>query len=201
MYLLASITKLASYSVLLILYLYWLFHIMDCTGFMEIKMMMMMMTAAVLAGSVVLVYTTKQLLLFRRFLRLALLRWRYSIPPPHGKAQMSKSELTYGRRSVGLSILVLGHHLGPETNFSSLPMEFFLKQLRFFPLIWGARLTRGRVSFFQSETAVVSPLLVRTWVFGFVCLTYIVIYIYSYSELQLALFLVHRVLSPWWRRR
>jgi hypothetical protein len=42
MYLLASITILTLYSVLLILYLYWLFHILDCTGFMEIKMMMMM---------------------------------------------------------------------------------------------------------------------------------------------------------------
>jgi hypothetical protein len=37
MYLLASITILTLYSVLLILYLYWLFHILDCTGFMEIK--------------------------------------------------------------------------------------------------------------------------------------------------------------------
>jgi hypothetical protein len=39
MYLLASITILTLYFVLLILYLYWLFHILDCTGFMEIKMM------------------------------------------------------------------------------------------------------------------------------------------------------------------
>jgi hypothetical protein len=37
-YLLASITILTLYSVLLILYLYRLFHILDCTGFMEMMM-------------------------------------------------------------------------------------------------------------------------------------------------------------------
>jgi hypothetical protein len=42
-YLLASITILTLYSVLLILYLYWLFHILDCTRFMKIKMKMLMM--------------------------------------------------------------------------------------------------------------------------------------------------------------
>jgi hypothetical protein len=45
MYLLDPITVFTSYSVLLILYLYWLFHILDCTGFMVIKMMMMVMTS------------------------------------------------------------------------------------------------------------------------------------------------------------
>jgi hypothetical protein len=39
---------------------------------------------------------------FRRLLRLAGLRWRYSIPPPHG-AFYTKSKLLYDRQSVGPS--------------------------------------------------------------------------------------------------
>jgi hypothetical protein len=58
----------------------------------------------------------------------------------------SKSKL-YGRRSVGLSVLVSRHHVGPATNFT-LPMEFVYRQMRP-PLLWSAPppLTRGRVVF------------------------------------------------------
>jgi hypothetical protein len=34
-----------------------------------------------------------------------------------------KSKLSYGRRSVGQSVLVSGHHVGPTTNFSFPSME------------------------------------------------------------------------------
>jgi hypothetical protein len=56
---------------------------------------------------------------FRRLLRLAGLRWRYSIPPPPGMFLFkSKSKSHYDRQSVGQSILVSGSRLGPATNFS-----------------------------------------------------------------------------------
>jgi hypothetical protein len=46
---------------------------------------------------------------FRRLLRIAALRWRYSNPSPHGARQlMLKLKLIYYRQSVGQSVLVLG---------------------------------------------------------------------------------------------
>jgi hypothetical protein len=60
---------------------------------------------------------------FRRLLRLAGVRWRYSIPPPHGTFKQLKLKLIYDRQSVGQFVLVSGAHLGPVTNFS-LPLKF-----------------------------------------------------------------------------
>jgi hypothetical protein len=56
---------------------------------------------------------------FRRLLRLAGSRWRYSNPPPHGWGLVSKlkSKLCYDRRSVGQSVLVSSTHLGLTTRF------------------------------------------------------------------------------------
>jgi hypothetical protein len=58
---------------------------------------------------------------FRRLLRLAGLRWRYSVPPPHrvlpNQSQSQKSKVCYDRLSVGQSALVLSTHLGLTTTF------------------------------------------------------------------------------------
>jgi hypothetical protein len=80
---------------------------------------------------------------FHRLLRLAGLEWRYSNPPPHRSLtklpkSKSKSKLYYDWRSVGQSVLVLGMHLGPATNFSHLSLIIF-RQLRICwcgPLLW-----------------------------------------------------------------
>jgi hypothetical protein len=58
---------------------------------------------------------------FRRLLRLAGLRWRYSAPPPHGPT------LCYNRRPVGQSVLVSSTHLGLKANYVLVfLMVFFL---------------------------------------------------------------------------
>jgi hypothetical protein len=46
-----------------------------------------------------------------------------------GAVLRAKSELFYDRRSIGQSVLVSGHHLGPATNFSFTFMEIIFKQL------------------------------------------------------------------------
>jgi hypothetical protein len=46
-------------------------------------------------------------------LQLEELRWRYSIPPPHGIHERQAKV-----KSVGQALLVSGAHLGPATNFS-----------------------------------------------------------------------------------
>jgi hypothetical protein len=48
---------------------------------------------------------------FRRLLRLTVL--------------LSKSKLYYDQQSVGQSVLVLGNHLGPATNFSHSLFDYF----------------------------------------------------------------------------
>jgi hypothetical protein len=56
---------------------------------------------------------------FRRLLRLAGLRWRYSTPPPHGigaERQKSKSKLCYDRLSAGQSLLEQSTRLGLTTR-------------------------------------------------------------------------------------
>jgi hypothetical protein len=56
----------------------------------------------------------------------------------------SKSKLSYDRRSVGQSILVSGHQLGPATDLSFSSMEIIIRYLPFF--YYGApSLTRGWV--------------------------------------------------------
>jgi hypothetical protein len=65
-----------------------------------------------------------------------------SLNNPH---QKPKSKLSYGRWSVGQSVLVSGHHLGPETNFSLTSMEHIFRHLRFTSCA-APSLTRGPVS-------------------------------------------------------
>jgi hypothetical protein len=54
-----------------------------------------------------------------------------------------KAKLSYDRRSVGQSILVSGHHLGPPTKFSFTSMENIFRYLRF-PSCVAPFLTRRR---------------------------------------------------------
>jgi hypothetical protein len=56
---------------------------------------------------------------FRRLLRLARSRWRYSTPPPHECAisVKSKSKLCYKRQLVSQSVLEYSPHLGLTTRF------------------------------------------------------------------------------------
>jgi hypothetical protein len=49
---------------------------------------------------------------FRRLLRLAGLRWRYSTPPPHGIELASKSKLCYDRRFSRPVCLGIKHPFG-----------------------------------------------------------------------------------------
>jgi hypothetical protein len=59
---------------------------------------------------------------FRRLVRLAGSRWRYSNPPPQGCSWLrlkskSKSKLCYDRRSVGQTVLMSSTHLGLMTKY------------------------------------------------------------------------------------
>jgi hypothetical protein len=54
------------------------------------------------------------------------------------------SMLSYDRRSVGQSILVSGHHLGPATNFSFTSMVIIFIHL-WFSSYGEPSLTRGRI--------------------------------------------------------
>jgi hypothetical protein len=56
---------------------------------------------------------------FRRLLRLAGSRWRYSTPPPHGWVSQSESESHCDWRSVNLSVLVSSPVWGlwPDINY------------------------------------------------------------------------------------
>jgi hypothetical protein len=40
---------------------------------------------------------------------------------------LPKSKTYYDRQSVGQSVLVSGTHLGPATNFSNSPFDYFLE--------------------------------------------------------------------------
>jgi hypothetical protein len=53
---------------------------------------------------------------FRRLLRLAGSRWRYSIPPPHELFWFESWVLCYDRRSVGQSVLEYSTPLGLTTK-------------------------------------------------------------------------------------
>jgi hypothetical protein len=59
-------------------------------------------------------------------------------------SKVKKGKLSYGGRSVGQSILVSGHRLGPATSFSSPSMEIIFRQLGI--CYYGAvSLTRGQI--------------------------------------------------------
>jgi hypothetical protein len=71
---------------------------------------------------------------FRRLLRLAGIRRKYSNPSPHGAVankvksrskSNSKSKLYCDWRLVGQSVLVSGTHLGCENNFSPSSFNYF----------------------------------------------------------------------------
>jgi hypothetical protein len=47
------------------------------------------------------------------------------------RAPNSKSQLYYGRQSVGQSVLVSGTHLGPATSFRHSLFDFFVESFRF----------------------------------------------------------------------
>jgi hypothetical protein len=68
--------------------------------------------------------------------------------------------LSYDRRSVGRSVLVSGHHLGPVSNFLSFFFEIF------FGLLWvcyyaATSLTRGGVCSLQLLLGLVSAAFLR----------------------------------------
>jgi hypothetical protein len=67
---------------------------------------------------------------FRRLLRLAGSRWRYSTPPPHGYGRVWVWVLCYDRQSVGQPVLVESTHPGLTTRY-------------FFRSEYGIRLTRS----------------------------------------------------------
>jgi hypothetical protein len=68
---------------------------------------------------------------------------------------------------------------GTRDQFFSLTQGICLQTAAvWFSLLWGAPSDeRSGLSFSQSETVVVSPLSVRTWVFQFVCLSHKLLYI------------------------
>jgi hypothetical protein len=92
---------------------------------------------------------------------LVRLRWKYSNHPP------SQVKLYYNRRSVGLSISVLGTHFGPTTNCFLLSLIIFrLMDL----VVWGALSDENsqiQSHFTADSMSVSSPLcgrLTRYWV-------------------------------------
>jgi hypothetical protein len=66
---------------------------------------------------------------FRRLLLLVRLRWRHSVPPPHGTLSHLKLKLNYDRQSVGQPSLVSGTHSArtqQKTPLRTIPLVFYI---------------------------------------------------------------------------
>jgi hypothetical protein len=88
----------------------------------------------------------------------------------------STSKSSCDRRSVGQSVLVSGHHLGPATNFSFTFMENTFRHLRF-SSCEAPSLTRGRVcnSSVQLLLGITSAVTLRSYPGGLVTTSYCLI--------------------------